>query len=205
MVKLSDLMRDLDRALSAGDLERAASVRRTIAEAEPDSPEGAEANYKLGLNALFRERDLAEAAKFLRAAGKAKDPVWSAPARVSLGLVLFSQKKHQQAAFELRRVAGKKSQDLVAAQAWGLIVMVHRDEKKGAEAERARGEQLKLLTKLTKSKDPVTASVSLYTLGMELKHDGERGPAKERLQAALASGHLPESESASAKTALQDL
>ena len=145
------------------------------------------------------------AAELLRAAAKTKDPAWSPPARVSLGIVLMRQQKAQQAVFELRRVAGNKKQDLLSAQAWGLIVLAHREQNNQKEAERARQEQLKLLERLSKTAPEAEAALAHLTLGLERKHDGERAPARKHIEAALASGRLPKDEAAIARAALEDL
>src|SRR5688500_15411197 len=121
MATLKDLQRDLARALEAGDPDQIASVRRTIASGFPDTPEAAEANYRLGLDQLFRGKNLEEAAKHLREATKAKAPPWSIASRVSLGLVMLRQGKAQQAIFELRRVAGIKPPTIHSAQAAGFV------------------------------------------------------------------------------------
>ena len=108
MASLKDLERDLARALKAGDLDQIASVRRTIASGFADTPAAAEANYRLGLDLLFRTKNVDEAAAHLREAAKTKAAPWSIAARVSLGLVMLRQGKAQQAIFELRRVAGSQ-------------------------------------------------------------------------------------------------
>ena len=148
MASLEQLLKDLERALEIGDLDQVASVRRTIADAAPDVKEGAEAWYKLGLDALFRKGDRNVAAECFRSAAKAKIQPWSSSARVSLGLVLASHEKHQQAAFELRKAIGALGPSLLQAQAFGLLVVVLRQGKQGAEAERARKEHMALLARI---------------------------------------------------------
>jgi tetratricopeptide (TPR) repeat protein len=204
MAALKDLLRDLARALESKDLDQVAAVRRTIAAGFPETPEGAEARYKLGLDALFRSKKLDDAADHLREAAKAKAPPWSTAARVSLGIVLLSQGKPQQALFELRRVAGQKPPSIHSAQASGLAVMALRTMGNAAEAERARKAQLDLLKGLTQSADAETKALAHFMLGMEHKFDGDRRPAKDHLEKAIQLG-LPPHEKASADQALQDL
>lgn len=204
MAKLSDLLRDLDRALAADDQDTAASVRRTIAEGHPGTPEAAEAHFKLGLFQLFKRQDLDAAATHLREAAKAKHAVWSPQARISLGLILHRQGKFQQAVFELRRVSGMTPPSLITAQAAGLVVLSLRSDGKAQEAERARGQQLDMLDKLTRSLAGEEQAMARFMLGMEHKHDGRRDKAKPLLQAALTGG-LPAAEAAVAKRALADL
>lgn len=205
MARLEELKRDLTRALDAGDTTAAAAVRRTIAEGHPASPDAAEAAFKLGLYLLFKERDLDAAATSLRAAAKAKHPVWSPQARISLGQILMRQGKHQQAVFELRRVASSTTPTLVSAQAAGLVVIALRESGKGPEAERARTQYLDMLDRLTKRAEGAEQALAQHMLGMEHKHDGRRDLAKPLLQAALQSGKLPEAEAAQVKRALKEL
>ena len=87
MAALEQLQRDLDRALEAEDHAAAAAVRRTIVDSYADRPEAAEAAFKLGLFSLFKEKNLDAAEAALRTAAKAKHPVWSPQARISLGVV----------------------------------------------------------------------------------------------------------------------
>ena len=205
MAKLEALLSDLSRALEAKNEDTAASVRRTIAEAYPETPEGAEARYKLGLAALYRAQDLDLAAQHFREATKAKQKVWSACARTSLGLVLLRQGKHQQAVFELRRAAAPRPADLMVAQAASMLVMALAEMGNTKESARARTQQLEILDTLAKSDEPQTAAIAQFYRGMEHKFDGERGPAKALLSAALAAELLPTDERAVAERALAKL
>lgn len=202
---LADLERDLQRALQTDDPDRLDSVRRTIAEGHPETEAGAEAGYRLGLSALFRQQDLDDAVKWMRAAAKAKSETWSPRARTSLGLLLFRQGKVQQAVFELRRVAGRKPATLAVAEALGYMVIVHRETDNPREADRARTEQLKALRALTKDGDPEVSGLAHYMLAMELKFDGERRPAKEHLEAALKSKGLSDEDRERAQAVLSAL
>jgi tetratricopeptide (TPR) repeat protein len=113
--------------------------------------------------------------------------------------------KVQQAVFELRKVASKIPPDLEAAQALGMVALVYRQQGNPKEADRARGEQLKLLEKLTKSGRGDEPAFAHYLLGMEHKHDGRRPQAKAHLEAALAAGTLPSEETRRVRVALQGL
>lgn len=204
MVALKDLQRDLARALEANDLDAAASVRRAIVD-NHEGLEVAEAAYKLGLDALYRKKDLAAAADLLRQAGKAKHPDWSLPARVSLGLVLLAAGKPQQAVFELRKAASAKPASLLTAQAAGLIALALAQSNPGAEVERARDKFKSALEALTKNQPPeVEAWAALY-LGMEFKHDGMREDARKWLLRAQTLQCLPEAESESLARSLAQL
>lgn len=205
MASLKELQRDLERALEAGDADQVASVRRTIAGGFSGSPAAAEASYKLGLDALFRAKNPDEAAKHLREAAKAKVPSWSLAARVSLGILLLHQGKPQQALFELRRAAGVKPPSIESAQAAGFIVIALREIGNGKEAERARATQLDMLRGLVNREEEETRALAHFMLGMEHKFDGERAPAKQHLEAALALAALPDDARSTAQSAMQDL
>jgi tetratricopeptide (TPR) repeat protein len=205
MATLAELARDLDRALELGDLDQASGVRALIAEQHPETPAAAEARFKLGLDALFRQRDPDRAAAHLREAAKAKDARWSQQARISLGLLLLRQGKHQQAVFELRRAAAARPPTVVAAQAAGFVAGALREARQAKEAERARTEQLRLLEGLTASVDPAEAAYAHLLLGVEHKHDGQRALARKHLQAAITGGALPPAERAHAEKALREL
>lgn len=201
---LKDLSKDLERALAKGDAELVASIRRTIAEAHPETDEGAEAAYKLGLESLFRSKDIEEASEWLRKAAKAKSKEWGPLARTSLGLLLHRQGKLQQAVFELRKAAGGVP-SIAGAVALGLTVILFREAKNGAEADRARADQKKMLLALTKGEDAEDAALAHYMLGMEHKHDGERADAKRHLEAAVKSNALAGDAAEKAKAALKDI
>jgi tetratricopeptide (TPR) repeat protein len=190
VASLPDLLKDLDRALAAGDLEALNAVRRTIADGHPETDAGAEAAYKLGLAALFLEGKLDDAGERFRAAAKSKSTAWSPAARTSLGIVLWRQGKPQQAVFELRKVASAKPPTIASAQALGFVVLVHRETNNGPEAERARTEQMKLLGEIARSPTPGDAALANFMLGMEFKYEGRRPDARRHLEAALASHAL---------------
>ena len=205
MAALEDLLRDLTRALQAKKEDDALAVRRSIAEQYPETPEGAEASYKIGLAALFRSQDLDAAATAFRASAKAKQKTWSLTARTSLGLLLLRQGKHQQAVFELRRAASARPPTLLVAQAAGLLVLALKEGNQQQEADRAHRQHVSLLDELLKSKDPETAAVARFMRAMEHKFDGQPADAREHLKAVLASDALPEAERASAERALVSL
>lgn len=205
MAQLSDLMRDLERALQAQDHGTAAAVRRTIVEGHEGTAEAAEAGFKLGLFHLFKERNLDAAAEALRGAAKAKHPVWSPQARISLGQILARQGKVQQAVFELRRVASLTPPTLVSAQAAGLVVMTLRAAGNSAEAERSRGAYVEALIRLVEAPDAQVRALAQLMLAQEHKYDGRRDMARPLLEKALASKALPEAEAAQASQALKEL
>ncbi len=205
MATLDALNGDLERALQVSDYDSVASVRRTIAQLYPETPAGAEASYKLGLDALFRHRNLDAAAEHFRATTRAKVPEWGVPARVSLGLVLLRQGKPQQAVFELRRVASIEPPTPQTAQAAGLVVVALLDNGKASEAERARHQHRRILERLCKQGDGVDAALGRFMMAMEKKFDGDRAGAKAAFQDALSGGSLPPEYREQAERALADL
>ncbi|MEQ8272484.1 MAG: hypothetical protein RMA76_03240 [Deltaproteobacteria bacterium] len=202
MASLQELLRDLDRALKAN--QDPIPTRLAIAEAFPETPEGARARYELGLTALYLQQ-LDRAEVHLRAAAKAKQKTWSHLARTSLGLVLLTQGKHQQAVFELRRAASAQPPNLMVAQAAGLLHGAFVQIGNAKEATKARAQHLAILDGLTKHEDAATAALAKYLRGMEHKFDGERAPAKTLLAAALEGDRLPPDERSSAERALSAL
>lgn len=204
MATLSELSGRLERALAAGDLDLVARERAAIAVAFPESEQGAEAAYKLGLDALYRRRDLEAAALQMRAAAKVKG-VYGALARSALGLILLRQGKAQQAIFELRKVASTTPPTIVSASAYGLLVYALRETKQLKEGERARVEHKRVLAKLTESANAEDAALAHFQLGVEHKFDGDRALAKRHLQAATQGSALPARERALALAALAEV
>lgn len=202
---LADLLMDLERSVSGGDLDQVASIRRTIASSHATTEDGAEAMYKLGLDALFRRADLEASSQHLRESAKAKSPRWSPLARSTLGLILLRMGKPQQALFELRKVAGLSPPTLVSAQAWGLLVMAHRALDQAGEAERARGEHLKTLLRLTETAPAEDRGLAQFLLGMEYKFEGRRDLAKRFLRLASEDAELPEPYRSQTLSALKEV
>ena len=205
MATLQALTTDLEGALERKDLEAVASVRRSIAQMFPDSAAGAEANYKLGLDALFRQRNMDAAADHFRAATKAKVAEWGVPARVSLGMVLLRQAKPQQAIFELRRVAAVEPPTAQSALAASLVVVALTEQGKAAEASRARQQHQRILERLQKQPPGADRAIGAFMLGMEKKFEGDRPGALQALKAALAQPELPDEYRGQAERALSDL
>src|SRR5688572_24085030 len=105
MANLEALLNDLANLDAQHDLEGMRRIRQQIVSEHPESDAAVESMYKLGLDFLFRQRDLMAATESFSEAAKRKHPFWSNAARTSLGLCLYHQKRLQKALFELRRVA----------------------------------------------------------------------------------------------------
>lgn len=187
-------------ATPTADLE---ALIRTL-EAEPETAEGAEAGFRLGLHALFVTRDADAAMDGFRAAIRAGHEPWRRQARISAAQVLTATARPQQAAFELRKAVTEGPEDLVGAQARALLVDVLRQLGKGKEAERLRDAQKAALGALAQGEGSEAALAEVW-LGYEHKHDGERKPAKLRLEAALSRPELPDDARAQAERVLSEL
>jgi len=83
-----------------------------------------------------------------------------------------------------------------------IVVDAFRQQKNQIEADRARGEQLKILEAVAKSADPAVAAIAEVLLGAEHKHDGQRDQAKKRLESALAKKTLDAEYTAKAQALL---
>ena len=204
MATLAELLRDLERALTQGDQESAQSVRRTIVDGHPDSVAAAEAAYRMGLSALFGQRDMEAASTWMRRGAQSKIEPWASASRVALGVFLARLGKTQQAAFELRKVASGTPVTALSLQAAGLLVLAFRDAGQREQAERAREKQLELLARHSSGPGELGALAS-YMLGMEHLHAGDRKRAGVSLHRALDSGFLPPDQERSARRAVDDL
>ena len=202
---LKSLLQELSAGLKAQDPAKINAVRAQIGDSHPDTDEGAEANFRLGVSGLMAGQDVDEAVGRLRKAAKAKHPVWTPQARLSLGLLLKAQGKEQQAIFELRKVAGMKNPSLASAQALGFMVMMQEDAGQAEEAARTRKQHHQLLDKMVSSEEKEIASLAHYMLGMDHKYEGARAEAKAHLEQALQKGGLQEDEAARVKEALNSL
>lgn len=196
-----DLVQRLDAALGQQRWAEARSLREELARTE--QPGAAHAGYLVGLEILFREKDMPRAAEALRQAVRLKQEPWSAMARVSLGTLLLRMGKAQQGMFELRKAASNPT--LLGAQAQALLADALSGSRKGEEADKVRTEMQDRLQKLTASQDPAESAYAHLMLGMELKLDGRRADAKRHLEAALAAGALPEAETETAQAALKEV
>lgn len=201
---LDALKKDLDRAIKGGDPEKIAAAWSAIAKSHPDTPDGGDASYRLGLDSLFRGKNMDQAAEHFRTAAKTKGP-HALSARSSLGMILIRQGKEQQGIFELRKVAGVTPPTILSVSAWGLLVLAFTELRKTQEAARAHTEHKRALEKLIQSKTPEESALAQYMLGMEHKIDGERAIAKRHIEAAIASKALPKAELALATAALAEL
>jgi tetratricopeptide (TPR) repeat protein len=192
MSKLDDLLSDLANFDAQHDLQGLRRTREAIVTEHPDSEEAVEASYKIGLDCLFRERDLVTAVERFEEAAKRKHAFWSAAARTSLGLCFHHQGRTQKALLELRKVAYPETPSSHSVTALGFIESILDQSGNTEDARRARKDRVKQLEQLLE-----TARVNgrgsdrgfyLHQLALALREQGEGGRAKELLNEAKDLG-----------------
>jgi tetratricopeptide (TPR) repeat protein len=150
------------------------------------------------------EADLEGAAEALRGAIRARAEPWTRTARLTLGQLLLRLGRPQQAMFELRKVAAAEPLDLEGVQALAFLSEALRAQGKGREAEALADRRRRALARRASEGGP-TGAIARAWLGFELKHAGERRPARAALEAALADPELPDAERAAVAQALDAL
>ena len=169
MAQLDALLSELANFDAHHDLAGLRRVREQIVAEHPQSEAAVEALYKLGLDLLFRERNLALAMARFEEAAKSKAPFWSDAARTSLGLCLFHQHRSQKALLELRRVAYQEKPSVHTVTALSFVEAIYEAEGNADEVKRARKDrigQLEQLTKAAGSASPAERGYFLYLLGL---------------------------------------
>jgi len=193
MVKLDDLLSELANFDAQHDLEGLRRVRGTIVSEHPDSEAAVEAQYKIGLDYLFRERDLVQAVERFEEAAKRKHPLWSAAARTSLGLCYHHQGRAQKALLELLKVAYPETPSSHSVTALGFIEHICEQSNQPDEAKRARKDRIKQLEVLVDSArsrgQAGERGFYLYTLALALRDQGgDEASAKQMLAEAKDLG-----------------
>ena len=193
MPNLESLLNDLANLDAQHDLDGIRKVREQIISEHSESDAAVEAQYKLGLDFLFRQRDIMAAVEAFAAAAGRKHPYWSAAARTSLGLCYYHQKRLQKALFELRRVAYPETPNLHSITALAFLENIFAEEGKPDEVEKARRERIKQLEQLiahnheTKG-DPQERGHLLHQLGLAYRDLGEDAKGKGALEEAKLLG-----------------
>lgn len=192
MANLESLLNDLANLDAQHDLEGLRRVREQIISEHPETDAAVEALYKVGLDLLFRGRDLQAAVDKFSEATKRKHPFWSAAARTSLGLCYYHQKRTQKALFELRRVAYPEKPTVHSVTALGFIEQIFLNEGNREEVARVRKDrigQLQKLVEATKSADSAAErGYHLYSLGLALRDNGDDKAAVAALEQAKELG-----------------
>lgn len=193
MATLQSLLKDMAALDAQHDLDGLRRVREQIADEYPDSDEAAEALYKVGLDLLFRERQLDAAIEKFDEAAKRKQPFWSAAARTSLGLCFYHQGRSQKALFELRKVAYVKVPNVHSVTALAFIENIFETEGKTEEALRVRKDRILQLEQVVAHNrdnkgDAAERGYHLHQLGIALKDHDEPARAKTALEEAKSLG-----------------
>lgn len=174
------------------ELDGLRQVREQIVNAYPASDAAAEALYKIGLDALFRERNLDAAMEHFLAAIERKHAFWSAAARTSLGLCLYHQHRFQKALFELRKVAHANPPSSHSITALSFMEQIFMNEGQEEEAKRVRKDRIKQLELLVEQSQEQGANQEkgyyLFSLGVALLDQGEEDRAMDVLQKAKHLG-----------------
>ncbi len=192
MANLEALLNDLANLDAQHDLEGLHRVREQIVSDFPQSDAAVEAMYKLGLDILFRRRDLNGAVAKFEEAAKRKHPFWSAAARTSLGLCFYHQKRTQRALLELRKVAYPEKPTQHSVTALVFLEQIYTTEGNRDEAKRIRKDRINQLEELIRQSrergEPQERGFHLYNLGIALRDQGEEGRGRAVLEEAKALG-----------------
>lgn len=200
MAELQALTRQVAVAEATHDLDALREARLAVIAHSPASAEAAEAQYKVGLDVLFRGRNLAESVALFEQAAKSAHSFWSLSARTSLALCYLQQKRGQKALFELRKVAYGKEAGAHAIVALTFMEAIYAQEHKQDEVLKVRKErQAQLLRLLGASASgpqltPQERGHYLHQLALTYEAPGERARARAALAEAQALGaeHLGE-------------
>lgn len=192
MADLETLLEELTTLDTRHDLDGLRRVRQEIVDDFPKSEAAVEAQYKLGLDSLFRQRNLDQAVAYFEEAAKRKHPYWSAAARTSLGLCFYHQKKTQKALLELRKVAYTDKPNTHSVTALGFIETIYEHEGNAEELKRVRKDRVHQLAELTKQLKSTGHGAErghyLYILGQTYYDQGDTTRAVATLEEAKALG-----------------
>jgi len=192
MADLESLLNDLANLDAQHDLEGMRRVRVQIVEEHPASEAAVEALYKLGLDLLFHERNLAGAVEKFEEAAKRKHPFWSAAARTSMGLCYYHQGRLQKALFELRRVAYPQEPSAHSVTALAFLESIFVQDGQRDEVKRVRKDRISQLETLVAAAREAGQTTErgyyLFMLGLALKDAGEDARAKAVLEDAKGYG-----------------
>lgn len=192
MATLEALQQELARCDAEHDLAGLRQARESIIAEYPESEQAAEALYKIGLDLLFRERDLNAAVTRFEEAAKRKHAFWSAAARTSLGLCYHHQGRGQKALLELRKVAYPETPSMHSVTALGFIENIHESTNNTEEAKRARKDRVKQLEQLVEiarsSGRGADRGFYLHMLAIALRDQGDRARSTQLLTEAKELG-----------------
>lgn len=188
---LDELTRRLSAMEAKADHAEAYAVRQLIAQDYPTSEAATCARYKMGLDRLFRARDLAQAAQLFEEAAGDGHPFWSAAARTSLGLCLVRMGRAQKGMLELRKVGFAPEPSQHSAAALGFmeaICMEGGQVDEGLRLRKERIRQLEFLVARGDSAPPEEVGLHLYQLATALRDQGETERARQVLSQGVEMG-----------------
>jgi len=192
MADLQSLLEQLAQCEANKDHDGLRKVREQIVADHPDSDQSVEALYKIGLDNLFRKRNLEDAVDIFGVAAKRKHPYWSAAARTSQGICLYHQGKKQKAIFELRKVGNTENPSEHSVTALAFIETIFSNEGNKEEVTRVRKERVNQLSKLIKQAragvDKSNLGQHLYAYGVALIDSGNADGANEAFGEAKELG-----------------
>lgn len=193
MAELKSLLETIAGLEALQDLDGLRATREQLLVEYPESESAVEAGYKVGLDLLFRARQLDLAVERFAAAAQSKHPFWSAAARTSLGLCYYHQRRSQKALFELRKVAYAKQVSGHSVTALAFIENIFATEGKQDDAARVRKDRIAQLEQLVAKDRSNTAAIGerghyLYQLGLALKDSRDPERAHAVLQEAAGLG-----------------
>ena len=193
MSEINPLLNELNALAEQGDLDGLRRVREQVVLEHSESEAYAEAAYKLGLDRLFRDRDMAGATEAFQLAIDNKHEVWSKAARTSLGICMYHRGQPQKAFFELRRVGYTETPCDHSLAALAFLEVMHQQDGDNDSADRVRSERIRQLTALVsrdKSMPSQQLGANLFALAGALREQNET----EAATAALTQAHSLGSE-----------
>lgn len=190
MPDMDTLLEQIATCEAQSDHDGARAAREALVAEHPDSEAVAEAAYKLGLDDLFRRRDLDAAVQRFKAAVDTKHPYWSKVARVSQGLGLLQQGRRQKAMFELSKVGHSTPPSMHSVTALTLAEQILRDIGNTEEAQRTRDQRIKQLRTLCAETTTEVADLAVFKaqLGLALVDSRGAGEALGWLEQAERAG-----------------
>jgi tetratricopeptide (TPR) repeat protein len=189
LAQLEALLEELENHDQKADLDALRRVREQIVLEHAGTDAAVEALYKIGLDLLFRERNLEQAVLRFEEAAKRRVAYWSDAARTSLGLCYFHQRRAQKALLELRKVAYPDKPNVHSITALSFIETIYESEGKDEEVRRVRKDRIAQLEQLVKQvKAPAERGQFLFQLGLACRDQGDDARADAALNEAKKLG-----------------
>lgn len=190
-MSLDALLAEMQALESKGDLRGIVKLRARIAAEHPDTPEAAEALFRLGLYFLFVESQPQAAMQTFEQAIKIKDPNWSKAARVSLASLYLREQKPQKALLELRKALGEKEPPSIhTVSALSIMEAVHEQSGDAAEARKTKTEKVRHLEVLLQQAVAAADDAAVGYFTVSLAHEslglGRPAEAKQLAQQVVA-------------------